>query len=60
MILNKAIAAKLPPNEMVKNLFVFTDMEFDEADGGRGKYFDNYRTIQGKFAKSGYPMPGKL
>ena len=59
MILNKAIVAKLPPNEMVKTLFtVFSDMEFDEADGG-----DNYETdfmqIQLKFAQSGYLMPGK-
>ena len=59
MILNKAIAAKLPPNEMVKTLFVFSDMEFDEADGG-DKYETDFMQIQQKFAESGYPMPGKF
>jgi len=59
LILNKAIAAKLPPNEMVKTLFVFSDMEFDEADNG-GKNETDFMQIQHKFADAGYPMPGKL
>ncbi len=59
MILNKAIAAKLPSNEMVKTIFVFSDMEFDEADNG-GKNETDFMQIQHKFADAGYPMPGIL
>ncbi|KAG0236241.1 hypothetical protein BGW42_003886 [Actinomortierella wolfii] len=44
VLLNKAVEAKLPPDQMVKTLFIFSDMEFDQAivggvttsGGGRG------------------------
>ena len=58
MILNKAIAAKLPANEMVKTIFIFSDMEFD-CCGGK-QYETDYMLIQRKFAESGYPLPGNL
>jgi len=41
---------------MVKTVFVFSDMEFDEA-GGR-KYETDYMLIERKFAEAGYPLPG--
>jgi len=56
--LNKAIAAKLPANEMVKTIFIFSDMEFD-CCGGK-QYETDYMLIQRKFAESGYPLPGNL
>ena len=58
LILNKAVAAKLPRDEMVKTLFVFSDMEFDEAGGD--KYETDYMLIERKFAEAGYPLPGNL
>ena len=58
MILNKAIAAKLPANEMVKTIFIFSDMEFDDCGGKQ--YETDFMLIQRKFAESGYPSPGNL
>ncbi len=31
LILERAVKAKLPPSDMVKTLFIFSDMEFDKA-----------------------------
>jgi len=58
LILNKAIAAKLPANEMVKTIFIFSDKEFDECGGKQ--YELDYMLIQRKFAESSYPLPGNL
>jgi len=56
--LNKAIAAKLPANEMVKTIFIFSNKEFD-CCGGK-EYETKYMLIQRKFAEAGYPLPGNL
>ena len=46
---------KLPPTEMVKTLFIFSDMEFDQC-GGRA-YETDYQLVKRKFETAGYPLP---
>ncbi|VVA89791.1 unnamed protein product [Arabis nemorensis] len=41
LILKIAVEGKLKPEEMVKRVFVFSDMEFDEASGSH--YYQDYR-----------------
>ncbi|EFX73537.1 hypothetical protein DAPPUDRAFT_325074 [Daphnia pulex] len=55
LILKLAISVKLAPSEMVKTLFIFSDMEFDQC-GGR-KYETDYQFIKRKFEQAGYPLP---
>lgn len=45
----------MAPGEMVKKVFVYSDMEFDEACG-RPKETD-YQVIKRKFTEAGYRMP---
>ena len=68
LILNVAVSGKLKPDEMIKRLFVFSDMEFDQATKGCysnpwGMEFDHansnpwktdYEMIVKKFRKAGY------
>lgn len=53
MILQKAIENKLQPNEMVKTIFVFSDMEFDEASNSE----TDLGLVRKKFSDAGYPVP---
>ncbi|WVQ93053.1 hypothetical protein IAU59_000117 [Kwoniella sp. CBS 9459] len=56
MILSSAKREKLTRDQMVKKLFVFSDMQFDAAsDGNFGE--TEHQTIQRKFDQAGYPMP---
>lgn len=55
MILAKAIAAKLAPEEMVQKLFIFTDMQFNAAIGAQEEStFEYARKI---YAQHGYQLP---
>ncbi|XP_062029014.1 uncharacterized protein LOC133745026 [Rosa rugosa] len=68
LILQVAVKGKLKPEQMIKRVFVFSDMEFDEASGHRGYGYgyygreDNepqswetdYEVIQRKFREKGY------
>ncbi|KFK25559.1 hypothetical protein AALP_AA8G130500 [Arabis alpina] len=70
LILRVAVEAKLKPEEMIKRVFVFSDMEFDEARRsqphyGRGSYSrsgpaadagweTNYEAIVRKYRERGY------
>ncbi|KAL1804006.1 hypothetical protein ACET3Z_032653 [Daucus carota] len=51
-ILEVAVAAKLTEEEMIKRLFVFSDMEFDRAS--LNPWETDYRVIQKKFRENGY------
>ncbi|XVF81478.1 hypothetical protein PTKIN_Ptkin15bG0158500 [Pterospermum kingtungense] len=51
-ILKVAVKGKLKPEEMIKRLFVFSDMEFDEASAY--PWETDYRVIVKKFTKKGY------
>ncbi|KAK1395338.1 GPI inositol-deacylase PGAP1-like protein [Heracleum sosnowskyi] len=51
-ILNVAVAAKLSEEQMVKRVFVFSDMEFDQASSN--PWETDYQAIQRKFKENGY------
>ncbi|KAK1362490.1 GPI inositol-deacylase PGAP1-like protein [Heracleum sosnowskyi] len=51
-ILEVAVAAKLSEEQMIKRLFVFSDMEFDQAS--LNPWETDYQVIQKKFRKNGY------
>lgn len=54
LILRRAIAARLEPCNMIKTLFIFTDMQFDQCDR-RSQSVLQYATIA--FQKAGYIIP---
>lgn len=51
-ILEVVVAAKLSEEQMIKRLFVFSDMEFDKASFN--PWETDYQVIQKKFRKHGY------
>ena len=55
LLLGLAVGCNLPPSEMVKTIFVFSDMEFDEAGGD--EYETDFQLIKRKYDEAGYPMP---
>lgn len=55
LILSRAVASKVPKEGMVKQLFVFSDMQFDEAGGDA--YKTAHERIKAKFEEAGYDMP---
>ncbi|KAF9320770.1 hypothetical protein BG003_004984 [Podila horticola] len=64
-ILSLAVESKLPKEDMVQTLFVFSDMEFDSAVCGGHSYlgdhpremFTNYNVAKRKFEAAGYELP---
>ncbi|KAF9364698.1 hypothetical protein BGX34_000719 [Mortierella sp. NVP85] len=58
-ILNLAVKNKLAKEDMVKTLFIFSDMEFDQAVSGarQGEMFTNYAVVKRRFEKEGYDLP---
>lgn len=57
LILPMAIANKLKPEEMVKQVFVFSDMQFDQANSGSERWTTSYERIKKHYAEAGYDMP---
>ncbi|WWC63850.1 uncharacterized protein I303_106455 [Kwoniella dejecticola CBS 10117] len=56
LILNTAKQQNLKPDEMVKKVFVFSDMQFDAA--AHNDYGETeHKVIERKFAEAGYPLP---
>jgi hypothetical protein len=53
MILNRAVAAKLPQEAMPKKIMIISDMQFDQAT----RFGTNYETIKHKYSDAGYDMP---
>ncbi|KAL3614068.1 hypothetical protein CASFOL_042142 [Castilleja foliolosa] len=66
LLLQVAVNGKLKPEQMIKRLFVFSDMEFDQASGNQeycsdddesdrdGQWETDYQVIVKKFTKKGY------
>ncbi|KAK9748881.1 hypothetical protein RND81_02G087700 [Saponaria officinalis] len=60
LILKVAVKAGIKPEQMIKRVFVFSDMEFDEARGGNSrrnkprKWNTDYKVIKRRFEKRGY------
>src|SRR5205085_12539041 len=57
LILPCAISHKLTQEQMVKQVFVFSDMQFDMAQRGECKWETAFERIQRKFAAAGYQLP---
>ncbi|XVF81476.1 hypothetical protein PTKIN_Ptkin15bG0158300 [Pterospermum kingtungense] len=52
LILKVAVEGKLKPEEMIKRLFVFSDMEFDQASAS--PWETDYQLIVRKYTEKGY------
>jgi hypothetical protein len=57
LILPVAIANNLKQEDMVKQVFVFSDMQFDDADTDGQRWTTSFQRIKLKFAAAGYEMP---
>ncbi|KAH9819392.1 hypothetical protein Tdes44962_MAKER05230 [Teratosphaeria destructans] len=60
LILPMAVQHKLKPEEMVKKVFVFSDMQFDAAGGeneGEADWRTSYQRIQKAYSNANYPVP---
>ena len=56
LILSRAVANKVPQEEMPTTLFVFSDMQFNEACS-KPSYGTLFETYKIKFQENGYNMP---
>jgi hypothetical protein len=52
-----AIKNKLTEEEMVKQVFVFSDMQFDQAQNEEDRWTSSYERIKQSYAAAGYEMP---
>ncbi|CAL9031568.1 unnamed protein product [Prunus brigantina] len=52
LLLQVAVKGRLKPEHMIKRIFVFSDMEFDQASTNRWE--TDYQTIQRKYNDKGY------
>ncbi|KAF2709464.1 hypothetical protein K504DRAFT_467424 [Pleomassaria siparia CBS 279.74] len=57
LILPMAIKHNLKPEDMVKQVFVFSDMQFDHANGSTEHWTSAFERIKANFAAAGYEMP---
>jgi Domain of unknown function (DUF2828) len=62
LILPMAVRNKLKQEEMVKQVFVFSDMQFNAAETSSynaksGRWTTSYKRIKNKFESAGYKMP---
>jgi len=55
MILKLAQTTQLPPDDMVKTIFIFSDMEFDDCGGA--EYETNHQLAKRQFEEAGYQLP---
>ena len=51
-LLSVAVGGNLPPERMVRKVFVFSDMEFDQASSR--PWETDYEAITRKFTEAGY------
>ncbi|KAI8603449.1 hypothetical protein EDD21DRAFT_368998 [Dissophora ornata] len=58
-ILSLSVKNNVAKEDMVKTLFIFSDMEFDQAvrHSRPEEAFTNYSVVKGRFEKAGYEMP---
>ncbi|KAK5628753.1 hypothetical protein RRF57_004468 [Xylaria bambusicola] len=60
LILPMAVRNKLSQDQMIKRVFVFSDMQFNSAESGAGSsdsFSSSYERIKASFAAAGYEMP---
>ena len=56
LILKKAVEENLTQEQMVKRIFVFSDMQFDSAGGGNS-WSTSFERIQKAYSEAGYEVP---
>ncbi|EFE42142.1 hypothetical protein TRV_03142 [Trichophyton verrucosum HKI 0517] len=56
-ILPLAIKNEVKPEDMVKRVFVFSDMQFDEARGNSDPWATHYQIIEKEYKAAGYEVP---
>jgi hypothetical protein len=56
MLLTEAKAYRLRPEQMIKKIFVFTDMQFDAATDAQ-KYQTSFDTVKQMYEEAGYTIP---
>ena len=56
-ILPMAIKHKVKPEDMVKRVFVFSDMHFDQAESSHDSFNSSYDRIKEQYEQAGYDMP---
>ena len=57
LILHDAVSAELTQEEMVKTLFLFTDMQFDNACNNKSSIESTFEYANRTFAEKGYQLP---
>ena len=57
LILQDAIEQELPPAQMASTLIIFTDMQFDSANGSSSRWESTFETAQREFLENGYALP---
>ncbi len=69
LVLQRALASNIPPEQMLDTLFIFSDMQFDQAtkgDNGFGMWPSppqtacketNFKVAQVEFEEHGYKLP---
>jgi hypothetical protein len=57
VILQEAVNADLTQDEMVKTLFIFTDMQFNSACGLHSSWGSSFEYAKRKFSDRGYQLP---
>ncbi|KAI0114455.1 hypothetical protein GGR51DRAFT_577465 [Nemania sp. FL0031] len=57
LILPMAVEKQLSQEDMVKRVFVFSDMQFDQAQQSNNRFSSSLERIQHSYADSGYEMP---
>jgi hypothetical protein len=56
MLLTEAKAYRLTPEQMIKKIFVFTDMQFDTATNAQ-KYQSAFKVVKTMYDTAGYKVP---
>ncbi len=63
LILQRALKANISQDQMIKTLFIFSDMQFDDCCGASSGRFGpmeketNFQAAQAKFKKHGHQLP---
>lgn len=57
LILQRAEASNLPTHKMIRRLFVFSDMEFDQGIPDAGSFATDHMKAKRKFEAAGYALP---
>lgn len=57
VILPMAVANKLKQEDMIKQVFVFSDMQFDQSHDSNDRWTTSYDRIKAKYKEAGYKMP---